>query len=172
MQASSGIWFFSVENVLSKFMAFRESWVLKRLLTPYHPQSLHDPLGPRVAERGKSNHLGKRQLMKSEIQRSLSPFCRKPLPPKIPRESPANFHARGEWQFSRGHMQPYETRKFIACLDFNSPEPPTTLIDQLATAVCHVATLRICQNAREIAHGFSISAHTRKGWIVGVLPLT
>jgi len=60
MQASSGIWFFSVENVLSKFMAFRESWVLKGLLTPYHPQSLHDPLGSRVAERRKSNHFGKR----------------------------------------------------------------------------------------------------------------
>jgi len=101
--------------------------------------------------------------MKSEIQCSLSPFCRKPLPPEISRESPANFHARGEWQFSRRHMQPYETRKFIACFDFNSPKSPSTLINQLATAVCYVATLRICQNAWEITHGFSISTHTRKG---------
>lgn len=69
-------------------------------------------------------------------------------------------------------MQPYEARKLIGCFDFNSPEPPATLINQLAATVCYAMTLFFCENTWKITHGLSIRTHKRKGWIVGILPLT
>lgn len=69
-------------------------------------------------------------------------------------------------------MQPYETRKFIACLDFNRPKPPATLMDQRAATLGYGSTLFFRENTWEMTHGLGVRAHDRKGWIVGVLPLT
>lgn len=55
--SNSYIWLlFPVENVLSKYMAFRKPWMVKRILITNHAKPLHELFRTLVTERGEGNH--------------------------------------------------------------------------------------------------------------------
>ncbi len=106
-----------------------------------------------------------------DLERGPRSFAGQALAPVSSGQTPADFHARREWQGRRRRMQAYEADECASSLQLDGPESPAALFDQRLAAVSHRVALGTAEQCGKVPHDPRVRIHRGEGGTIGWLPL-